>query len=228
MRGVNFRAALIKIPLHSGGNIVTGFRRLSKPAGVSVSAEGSHGGTFGSVSGPLGVFEHGREEFSSTFKGIFFSSPPVGLNGPPLTVRPAHTSRWGSCVCWWCCSPYCWCRGFPKTSTAPRAPAVLLGCRKLTGASSRLKVLDFGKVSRLGGTPTAGETNATPSSRVSTDNAENIERVVQKIMNSPSKAIFSFPRVAPGQENLGALCSCGMLSNFSVPCAFSTWCSNLS
>lgn len=126
--------------------------------------------------GPLRVFEHGREEFWSTFKGIFISSPPVGLNGHPLTVRPAHTSPWGSCVCWWCCSPCCWCRGFPKTSTAPRATAVLVGRRKLTGASSRLKVLDFDTVSRLGGTPTAGETNATPSSRVSTDNAENTAR----------------------------------------------------
>lgn len=61
MRGVNFsvlrhRAALIKIPLHSGGNIVTGFRRPSKTAGVSVSAEGSHGGTFGSVPGTFGCF----------------------------------------------------------------------------------------------------------------------------------------------------------------------------
>lgn len=179
VRGVNFsvlrhRAALIKIPLHSGGNIVTGFRRLSKTAGVSVSAEGSHGGTFSSVLGPSGVFEHGQEEFWSPFKGIFISSLPVGLNGHPPDA--AHTSLCGSCVCWWCCLPCCWCRGSPKTSTAPRATAVLLGCRKLTGASSRLKLPDFGKASRLGGTPTAGETNATPSSRVSTDNAENIER----------------------------------------------------
>lgn len=197
VRGVNFsvlrhRAALIKIPLHSGGNIVTGFRRLSKTAGVSVRAEGSHGGTFGSASGPLGVFQHGREEFSSTFRGNFISSPPVGLNGHPLTVRPAHTSLCGSRVCRWCCSPCCWCRGFPKTSTAPRATAVLLGCRKLTGASSRLKVLGFGKVSRLGGTPTAGETNATPSSRVSTDNAENIKQKSRPENNEQSNQSYLF------------------------------------
>lgn len=41
-RGVNFtvhivyRITLIKIPSYSGGNIVTGFRRLSKTAGVYV------------------------------------------------------------------------------------------------------------------------------------------------------------------------------------------------
>lgn len=104
VRGVNFsvlphRAALIKIPLHSGGNIVTGFRRLSKTVGVSVSAEGSHGGTFSSVSGPLGVSEHGREEFSSTFKGIFISGPPVGLNGHPLTRRYAGHVFAGGAVC---------------------------------------------------------------------------------------------------------------------------------
>lgn len=52
--------ALIKIQLHSGGNIVTGFRRESKTVGVSVSGE-SHGGTPGSISVPVGVFEHGHE-----------------------------------------------------------------------------------------------------------------------------------------------------------------------
>lgn len=57
--------ALIKIQLHSGGNIVTGFRSESKTAGVSVS-EGAHGGTFGSISVPVGVFEHGQEEFMIT------------------------------------------------------------------------------------------------------------------------------------------------------------------
>lgn len=41
-RGVNFtmhivyRVALIKIPSYSGGNIVAGFRRLAKTAGVYV------------------------------------------------------------------------------------------------------------------------------------------------------------------------------------------------
>lgn len=53
VRGVNFivllrRAARIKIPLHSGGNIVAGYGGLSKGVGVSV-AEGSPGGTFSSL-----------------------------------------------------------------------------------------------------------------------------------------------------------------------------------
>lgn len=50
--------ALIKIQLHSGGNIVIGFRIESKTARVSVS-EGSHGVSFGSIVVLVGVFEYG-------------------------------------------------------------------------------------------------------------------------------------------------------------------------
>lgn len=73
-RGVNFSVllhsfALIKIQLHSGGNIVTGFRRESKTAGVCV-CEGSHGGTFSSILVPVGVFQHGQEEFLVTCQPV--------------------------------------------------------------------------------------------------------------------------------------------------------------
>lgn len=166
-RGVNFSVllhsfALIKIQLHSGGNIVTGFRRESKTAGVSVS-EGSHGVFSAAFLCLLGFLNMVRWSFWS-----LVCNQHVWLSGHPLIVRPALTLPCGSFVCWWCCSPCCWCWGFPKIFTVPTATAVLLGCGELIGVSGRLQVLDFGKVSRLGGTLTADGTNAPTSSRVST------------------------------------------------------------
>lgn len=124
-------------------------------------------------------------------------SQPVWLNGHPLTARPPLTLPCGSCVCWWCCSPCGWCWGFPKIFTVPTATAVLLGCRELIGVSGRLKVLDFGKVSRLGGTPTADETNAPPSSKVSTETAARWE-----MSNKCFQHMCFYPCQRPGQENL--------------------------
>lgn len=132
--------------------------------------------------------------------GASVKGRPARLNGRPLTSRPPPTSPCGSCVRWWCCSPCCSCWGFPKTSTDPAATAVPPGRTKLSGASGPLKVPDSGKVSRHGGTPSGDETNARPSSSVSTDTAARWKSSWVFIHGS-----------GLGQENLSSACSYEML-----------------